>query len=116
MHAKQNKKMSHIWHIGIPRASKYVISFPLFGELWKFQMFGFLLVPVKQIKKGHSDNLELSESSDFAVKGILCSEFWFFFAPYIFSVTHRIMLGRQGGKMCASAYEAYQVLRMCFKH
>ena len=79
-------------------------------------MFGFLLVPVKQIKKAtvitwSSLKARISLSREFCVLS-----FDFFFAPYIFSVTHRIMLGRQGGKMCASAYEAYQVLRMCFKH
>ena len=49
----------------------------------------------------------------------MSGEFWvlsYDVLPYAyFFVTHRIMLGRHGGK-CALAYEAHQVLRMCLKY
>ena len=62
---------------------KYQINFPLFivSELWKFHMSGFSLV--KQFKKGHSDNLELSENS---VNSVNSGEFWVL--SYVFCPIH----------------------------
>ena len=49
---------------------KYKISFPLFivNQLCNSKSPDFLFVLVKQFKKGHSDNLELSENSEFPVR------------------------------------------------
>ena len=52
---------------------------------------------MKQFKKGYSDNSELSENSEFPVRLILRS-LLSSFAIDILSMTHEIMLGRQGGK------------------
>ena len=50
----------------------------------------------------------------------LLGEFWvlsYDFLPYVyFSVTHGVMLERHGEKVCVSAYEAHQMLRMCLKY
>ena len=67
---------------------------------------------MKQFKKGHSNNCLKTRNS-------LSDKFWFLsydFLPFTyFSLTHGIMLGRQGGK-CVLAYEAHQVLRMCLNY
>ena len=49
---------------------KYHISFSLFivGELSKFQISGFFICIGETVQKGHSDNLELSENSEFSVR------------------------------------------------
>ena len=50
-------------------------------------MSGFLLVHVKQINKATVINWNSLKTRSYD-----------FFAPYTFSVTHEIMLARQGGK------------------
>ena len=72
---------------------KYRIGFPLFivGELYKFQIF---IDICETVQKGHGDHLKLSENLEFHA-WVLSYDF----LPYTcFSVTHGIMLGRQGGK------------------
>ena len=60
-------------------------------------MSGFLLVRAKQVKKA-----TVKTWNSLKTRNSLSGEFWVlsydFFALHIFSVTHGIMLGRQGGK------------------
>ena len=93
------------------------INFPLFivGELSKFQMYGFFIGIGETVQKGHNDNLELSENLEFPVRLILGSELSFLALHIPFHDT-RNYAWRTGWKVCVSAYEAHQVLRMSFKY
>ena len=95
---------------------EYQISFPLFivSELWKFQMSEFFIGIRETVQKGDSDNLELSENSEFPVRWILGSELWWL-ALYIFFRDTWNHAWKTGLKVCVSVYEAHQVLRMCLK-
>ena len=69
---------------------------------------------LKQFKKGHGDNLELSENSEFPVRWILGSELSFFARYILFNDTWNHAW--KTGWKCVLAYEAYEVLRMCLKY
>ena len=60
-------------------------------------MPGFFIGIRATVQKVHSDNLELSESSEFPVRCIMGSELSFLLHTY-FSMIHGIMLEIQGGK------------------
>ena len=64
-------------------------------------------------RESHNDNLELSENSEFTAGG----NFWFCVMIYPIHIFRDTWDHAQkaGWKVCVSAYEAYQVLRMCFK-
>ena len=78
-------------------------------------MSGFSLLQVKQFKKGHSDNLELSENSEFSFSGFWVLSYHFLPIYILFHDTwHHAW--KTGWKVCVLAYEACQVLRMCLKY
>ena len=94
---------------------KYQISFPfIIVSCENSKFLDFSLVWVKQFKKATAitwNSLKTQNS--------LSGEFWVlsYVLPHTyFAVTHGIMFEKTGSKVCASVYEAYQVLRMCLKY
>ena len=75
-------------------------------------MSGFFIgTEVKQFKKGHSNNLELFENSEFVVRWILGSELWFLSYIYFPWLMESCLEDR-----VEVVYEAQQVLRMHLKY